>query len=288
MTINRTIIKDLLGSEIRLSSVKQLETTIPFKSFSAKYVVEGKETYVINNKQYKLSKGEYVAGNKHSLSSVLIDSKEPVKGLCLDISAQVLQEVIDFNFKPASDFANHLLENELIISKYNVSNTNLGYAINQIVAQYDQLLLAPENVNQEIFYTIAECIVLDQSQIQKAFANLSAAKPETNKRLFNFLHETRDYIDKHFLDQIQVNQLAKEARLSEYHFIRLFKQVFQITPYQYLLKKRLDYSKICIMNKEALQDIAILCGFADFASYSKAFKAHFGIAPGRFRNESKL
>lgn len=286
MQTNKTIITDKSGNELRLSSVQTFDAAVHFNHFSAKYVLSGEERYTINSKNYLLKKGEYVIGNQHAFSSILIDSPQPVKGICVDVSKQKIQEVIRYTFNENKGFENFLFTEEFFTNKYNAQNTTLGGVFTTIGTAFQTLLETPNLVTNELFFSIAECIVNDQSKVYTHYSKLEFTKHETNKRLFSFLWNAKEYIDLHFQEQISVEQIARNVNLSEYHFIRLFKTVFNQTPYQYIVQQRLCFSKILLLEKCDIKEVAYQCGFADVHSFSKAFKSAFGTTPNFFKKSN--
>jgi AraC family transcriptional regulator len=70
--------------------------------------------------------------------------------------------------------------------------------------------------------------------------------------------------------------------LSEFHFIRLFKQSFSISPYQYIIQCRLAHAQTLLANHVSIANTAFDTGFADVFSFSKAFKKAFGMSPSGF------
>jgi AraC-like DNA-binding protein len=286
MVINKTIFSDALGNELRLSSANQIEQPVKFNAFSAKYVVSGSERYTLPQKKMDVHEGEYVIGNHNTSSKVLIDNNTNVKGICMDVSKTLLTDVIAYKFKDTEAFTTFLFEQEWMVQKYNVHNTSLGYALQKLSHNFENLYEGNAAISNELFYAVAECIVNDQSDIFQRFCHLKSVKQETNGRQFNFVYEAKNYIDSYFLEKINLETLALEAKLSEYHFLRLFKTVFSITPYQYILKKRLEHSKLLLQQGFAIQEIALLTSFADSAAYCKAFKATYGCSPKQFANRN--
>lgn len=285
MLTNKNIFSDTKGNELRLSSVIQTEQKVNFQNFSAKYVVSGKEDYIINKRKIRLSQGEYVIRNKNTNSSVFIDNITPVQGICIDIAKEYITEIIDYQYQNPTAFNHFLFEQDWMVQKYTQENTSLGYTLNQLATEFDNLNNGHSQINNELFFALAECIVNDQSNVFKDFSRLKLVKQETNGRLFNFIYDAKNYIDNHFLDKITVEKIARESKLSEYHFIRLFKTVFNTTPYQYIIQQRLNYSKELLLQKHSIEEVAFLTSFADSPSFCKSFKGKFGLTPKKFTTQ---
>lgn len=283
MLVNKSIFSDVNGNALRLSRIHQADQVVHFQHFSAKYVVSGTENYCINNKKFVVNEGEYVIGNSNTHSKVFVDNEKLVQGVCLDISKDYISEVIQLHFQNHSHFDDFLFNQDWMVQKYNVKCTTLGYAMQQLSADFNGLSDGTVNVNKELFYALAECIVNDQSQVFKSFNRLSSKKIETNGRLFNFVFDAKNYIDSHFLEKINIDAISKEAKLSEYHFIRLFKLVFNTTPYKYCVEKRLQFALELLKNNYSTSEVSIILEYTDVPAFSKAFKQHFGFSPSSIR-----
>lgn len=79
-------------------------------------------------------------------------------------------------------------------------------------------------------------------------------------------------------------RLAAEARLSPYHFLRMFESLTGVTPHQYLMRIRLRRAAArLIAEPTKIVDIALDSGFGDVSNFNRAFKAEFGVSPGAYR-----
>ena len=114
--------------------------------------------------------------------------------------------------------------------------------------------------------------------------NINAQKTETKEEILGRLLLGKDFIDSCFMHNPDIRTVAIKCNMSEFHFYRCFKQVFGITPYQYLLGKRLEHARK-LLNETQLRvgDIARLCSFRDVFSFSKAFKKRYGLSPSKGR-----
>jgi AraC family transcriptional regulator len=85
----------------------------------------------------------------------------------------------------------------------------------------------------------------------------------------------------------RLGDLAKEARLSPYHFLRTFESLTGITPHRYVLRARLRDAAIRLAAEPGkILDIALDCGFGDVSNFNRAFRAEFGVAPGVYRRKA--
>jgi AraC-like DNA-binding protein len=81
-----------------------------------------------------------------------------------------------------------------------------------------------------------------------------------------------------------LNSLARIARLSPYHFLRVFEGLTGTTPHQYLLRARLRHAAVRLRRESGrILDIALGCGFGDVSNFNRAFRAEFGVSPRAYR-----
>ena len=72
--------------------------------------------------------------------------------------------------------------------------------------------------------------------------------------------------------------------MNSQHFLRMFKQVYSITPHQYLNDCKLKKARQLIENNDlTINDICQAIGFESAFSFSVLFKKRFGMPPSHFR-----
>lgn len=277
--MNESLYQDELNNAIRISSLKKFEGDLTFSGFAAKFVVAGHESYHIKGRKFLVEKGDYILGNSGTMATIEINSKEDTKGLCVDISEQIITEVADYHFNQSLNIKEFLLSDQFLVNKYNAKNTTLGYALHEINRQISFGRLGNELLNTELFYSVAESIVTDQQMIFEQYGRLHFKKPETRESLFRQLLEVREYMDDHILDDLHLDEIIRHAFISKYHFIRLFKATFSLSPYQYMIRKRLESARIKLQLGSPVTETAFKIGYPDVASFSKAFKSAFGVTP---------
>lgn len=130
--MNKTIFQDDKANAIRISSLKKFEGDLIFSGFAAKFVVAGKESYYIKGRKYDINQGQYILGNSETISTIKIDSKEDVKGLCIDVSPAIIQEVAAYHLSNVDTIQDFLLGDQFLVNSYNAKHTCLGYALSEI------------------------------------------------------------------------------------------------------------------------------------------------------------
>lgn len=98
------------------------------------------------------------------------------------------------------------------------------------------------------------------------------------------VYNTLDFIANHYNRLISVKELEAVSNYSYRNIQRIFKYTCgeTIGAYQQRLKVEQAY-KLILYTRETLSSIALEVGFANLASFSKAFRLHFGMAPGAAR-----
>lgn len=91
------------------------------------------------------------------------------------------------------------------------------------------------------------------------------------------------YINENLGRELSVDELAEQAYLSRYHFMRLFKAQTGSTVHAYVRQKRLLYAARLIREGESAARAAAESGFSDYSAFHRAFRECFGISPGQLK-----
>lgn len=91
-----------------------------------------------------------------------------------------------------------------------------------------------------------------------------------------------DYIDENIKSEISNNDLCNIAGYSYIHLARLFKQYLDISPNEYILKRRLLFAIYEMNGDLSKTDIAFEFGFDTYAGFYKAFMRELGCSPSKF------
>ncbi|MBR0852453.1 helix-turn-helix domain-containing protein [Bradyrhizobium diazoefficiens] len=96
------------------------------------------------------------------------------------------------------------------------------------------------------------------------------------------------WIDDNSHAEVDLEQAARHAGLSPFHFLRLFSAVLGVTPHQYLVRSRLRHAARLLSEDDiAVTDIAYDVGFGDLSNFVRTFHRAAGVSPTRFRQASR-
>ncbi|MBE7031228.1 MAG: AraC family transcriptional regulator [Ruminococcaceae bacterium] len=90
---------------------------------------------------------------------------------------------------------------------------------------------------------------------------------------------TLNYINCCFSQKITVSEIAKEANVSVNTLERHFKNILNISPCEYLKKKRLANAAELLVKGCSVTDASLRSGFADYSNFISIFKSAYGVTP---------
>lgn len=99
-----------------------------------------------------------------------------------------------------------------------------------------------------------------------------------------FLLRTKDLADARYFEPLDVDDLARAARLSRAHFSREFRRAFGESPHAYLLTRRLERAASLLRTTDScVADICIAVGLSSVGSFTSTFTRTFGRSPTAYR-----
>ncbi len=104
--------------------------------------------------------------------------------------------------------------------------------------------------------------------------------------LYRRIVQAKMFIDEHFREKINLDEIAEEASFSRFHFIRLFRAAYGSTPHQYLVSLRMNEAEKLMANPTLrIQDICFEIGFESVGTFTTQFTKVFGKTPKTRQNE---
>ena len=120
-------------------------------------------------------------------------------------------------------------------------------------------------------------------QTQDLFPNVRSYKQKEYVKKFNDL---LDYIDKHYTEELNLEEIADSSGFSKYHFSRLFKQYTGFTFCDYLCYRRIKAAELLLSRQDlSITEVALQSGFSSISTFNRIFKQQKKCTPSEYRSK---
>ncbi len=165
-----------------------------------------------------------------------------------------------------------------------------GYIKQETILQDLRFHKKTEIFFHSVFQSLDKYHLVDEYSISSSVLRLYSdlhyqlheAQPGSMKQ--EMVNKAVSFIEQNYRRDIGLKDISEAGGYSEYYFLRVFKEVMRMTPYEYLIRKRLSQVKILLLSTgKTIEEIALECGFKSDISLYKAFKNIYSITPGEYK-----
>lgn len=255
--------------------------------FSIKCAFGGEEVYRIQNRVHAVNENNFLLLNEGQYYSSYIFSKSLVESFTLNFAASFVEEVTDSCVN--ADEEN--LNDPFFCNNRNIEFIEKLYPHNNLVSPLLFMIRQlANNFNEnkeriaELYYKLMEKLLQLDVEVRKEISNIKAIKSSTKKELYKRLHYAKDYIDSCYASEISLHELSLITLMNTAYFLRQFKKYFGITPYQYLVQRRMQVASEMMYHTDLpVADVCNAVGYEDISSFARLFKKHCGFTPEVYR-----
>lgn len=248
------------------------------------YMEKGELTLRIEQDVYKIVPGDIVLfkpGKEHEILGSAGECRMP--HIHFDLVYDAQSEAVPVNFKPLRECSPdevRLIRPDLLGDVLQMPDIvrigNHGEILHQLLK-----LIHAYDRRDEAFIVLQKSLVL--SIVHQLIKGLEAKQ---NARLTlheKALEQTVTHIVDHYNREVNLDELSRIACLSVYHFSRLFKERFGLSPHQFQIRRRIEKAKeYMLYSSRSLTSIAEEVGYGSVYAFSKAFKQAEGVSPRQF------
>jgi AraC-like DNA-binding protein len=258
---------------------------------SIKSFFHGQASYSVGRGHYAANDRSYLILNHGQPYTISIESDQPVESFCL-FFAPGFAEAVRYSLATATDRI--LLEPQAtsmsplaFFERTYPHDALLSPALFQLRSALAHYEPEPSWLSEQ-FHGLMQRLLQVHTNVCKEVDALPAARAATREELYRRLHYARDYAAALFATPITLNDMADVAALSPNHLLRMFKQVFHQTPYQYITTKRLEYAQnLLIHSEQSVTDICFAVGFESLGAFSWLFRRRVGVSPSTYRRQNR-
>lgn len=229
------------------------------------YQMSGSFVLADNKDKYIANPGDFHLIRKNQL--VKFAKIPPPNGTCESLNIYLSDE----NLK---NFAQeYQLQSEHVTKTNVLVKIDVNSVLENFIASLRTLLTSNLNTKSLTDLKIKELLLI-----------LLQTKPELKNILFDFSEphkiDLEAFMNQNYRYNVNLERFARLTGRSLATFKRDFEKIFQTSPHQWMLKKRLDEAHYLLKEeKKSASDIFVDLGFEDLSHFSSAFKKQFGYSP---------
>jgi AraC-like DNA-binding protein len=270
-----------------LISSKSIYSEEHTSRLTIRLMLNGYQYYKVGNTEHIVKSDNYLITNLGQTFRTEFDSEIDLKMMLVAFKPQLAERLLYYLSTPEDK----LLDNPFHVpsEKVHFFETTFKHdaKIKSIFMQLGSMILNKvhdEEYVAALYSQLLERMLHNQGLIIKSLEQLKSKKASTRMETFKRVSQAKDYIDSHLNNRLDLQKISKEACLSPYHFLRLFKELFHITPHQYLLQERLKKSLYYLnTSSKTIEDISRRVGFEDASSFGRLFKKWYHVSPSGYR-----
>lgn len=257
-------------------------------SLSIKTFKNGRAFYHAGQGHFAVDEGNYLLLNHGQEYSITIESEVPVESFCIFFPEMMVEEV----FHSITASQEHLLDDPVLPKHMSVDFVERTYhdqwlatTLLQIKSEYTNKHLDLTWLEEKL-YELAHGLLKVHRQVNKEILKLQSLRASTREELYKRIHIGHEFISAYFDQSITLTDVARTACLSQNHFLRSYKQLFGMSPHQYLTERRLQECKrLLLQTDKSITDICMEVGFQSPSSLSGLFAKRFTMTPSQFRQK---
>ena len=247
------------------------------REYEIAYVYTGQISYFLNGTPQKVCAGEAVIVNKNVIHSCTASTDEPVRFMCVVFGEQfVFSSIFDALYE---EYYLPLYLNNREFPTLIQGTTEWGTRFLKIL----QALC--ESGRQQLPGCDLEWRILLLSLFHLACTeNIFVEGRPSQNRSIAPLREILTYIEANYTEPLSIPALARQAGFSTEYFCRIFKEIVQKTPVEYIMARRVEHAMYLLTHtQDSITAVASASGFGDLNYFSRCFKRLSGMTAKEYR-----
>lgn len=248
----------------------------------------GECDYFVNGARNQVHTNQLFLVNRHSRLAVHIGKKESAPALLFFHSR--LPELVRHSMEESDE---KLLEANGGDQFYDFSflermhnNPVLSETISSLVALGSSCSSFASLKADIMIRNLFEQLLRENRSAANLSQNITAVKASTRLEIFKRVALAKEWMEANYSSGCTLEDIAVVANMNSQHFLRMFRQIFQITPHQYLVNIKLEKAKQLLHTTTLpVLEICNAIGFESVYSFSLLFRKKFGLPPARFRKK---
>ena len=239
----------------------------------------------------RVDQDTYFISNRSQPYTLQIERGGPTETFNIHFGEHFAESVLNALLTPADSILEKGRQQDISIFQFfnqlHRRDDHFNSVISRIIQAHEEngfnRLLFEQQLTHLLGYLLQQ-----QRDVSKAVEKLPPVRMSTRVELYRRLSRSIDYIHANVGEKIDLQDLSEASLLSKYHFLRLFKLAYGLSPYQYLQDLRIEKAR-GMLSKTTLPvaDLAYSLGFDNPQSFSRLFFQRLGLYPTHYRELTK-
>lgn len=251
------------------------------------YTQEGSYIHHYMGDQYPLSSGSLFIVPPYCTHSIDTRHSGAIRLLCCEFSTDFINKGLTSSQKDAwfnIIFLEPVLMSSLQIKPILCFQEQKAEIIESL---FCELNLEYAKQDQFRFYLIRQKIIELLSLISQEYDAMTTKKQQSQYALYRTAIQTAlDYIHKHYMEQLYLEDVCRHALVSVSLFTDIFKRITGLTFTEYVQYLRVLRARELLQNTDRiLYDICMECGFNNPVHFRRVFRKYMGYSPSEYRKQ---
>ncbi len=237
------------------------------------FLFSGNVSYIIDSRSYSMKPGDILLINPKKIHKPVFQEYIGLyERMVLWINPDFIKKISTENSNLLTCFENAFREKRSLIR----TSTSAPSLIKPL------LLKLHASINSDEFGSdilrlgyLTEVLVM----LNRLHSTHDTKKLEADIEINRLAERVTDFVEKNIDRDITLDMLSNELFVSKFHLSREFKRYTGCTIHKYIMQKRLIYARELIRKKIPITQVYLKCGFNDYSSFLRAFKAEYDITP---------
>lgn len=254
---------------------------------SIRTVWRGEARCFIDNRTVLVDEDNYLIFNDRRKYASLIRSARPVHAFSIFFRPGLAEEVLGAMLTPQDlllDRGTELQNKPVEFAEHLRPHDRCVTPILRYIARHVELGIKDEAWYEEQLSFLLERMLDNHRLTVQATRSLPVGRCAKRKELYRRLGWARDFIQANYRNRITIDDMARAACLSKFHFIRLFNALEGMTPCRYLQLKRVAAARRLLSSTDlSVAEIAQQVGFDNRSNMSRHMRRETGFSGRQLR-----
>ncbi len=233
------------------------------------YLLDGQVEYWVDGRIIRMEPGDLLLINPQELHRPLVGSdSDRYERIVLWINKEYLEHLTTGKSKLSSCFDQSLPNR---ICPADAERPILKARMHELVHEYYSRDFGSRLCAQGLFLQL-------MVQLNRLAFRTEDPEGET-QQLSALVQKTMSYIRENISTPLSLEEIAGHLYVSKYHLSHAFSREVGVSLYRYIMLRRLLLARQLLLAGQGAGQVSISCGFSDYASFYRAFKAEYGVSP---------